>query len=244
MCCWRNKLKSKKKYKIFKWDKKLVGKISNFREETDKSQKIISKHLTGVDEIIKIYSNKIFELYETSLQVTEEVSNSSSNLSKLTDEIDNISEKITFQSNLVNDHSVFQEEMYRSVLTLIPDVKNAYQINISLNDAAEKGKENIKDTVNSIKKLEKYQEQMLAVIKILKDYNTKSILIMENITKIRNENDVITNHNRELLTKYNKWNNSFIVKDHLQGRWLLPEHSEKIKDIVFRKITYKNSYRK
>lgn len=171
---------SRKNVEHLKKYETIIKKISSLRSTTENANQSIHKNLNEISSIMQTYTNKVDDLFHSSLSITTEIEDSEKNLDIMQNAIKDISEKISMQSKLMTTNYENQSKIAEQIKTIDHKVNDASQINKQLNSTAKESKENVHNMMTEIQDLGVYQKQMLVIIGVISNIASKTNLLAMN----------------------------------------------------------------
>jgi methyl-accepting chemotaxis protein len=159
----------------------VADEIRNLADESGIKTKQIS-------DIIKSMNAKI----DQSVSLVENVSNS----------LLEITEKVEESYPIISEISVSMDELMISNKEMLESNQQLVSNAQSIKESADKELSVSDEYKTTFKRLKEYFEELSNIVGSLKDYNTQSLIILQNISKIREENETVNQNIEELLQKY------------------------------------------
>ena len=159
----------------------VADEIRNLADESGIKTKQIS-------DIIKSMNAKI----DQSVSLVENVSNS----------LLEITEKVEESYPIISEISVSMDELMISNKEMLEGNQQLVSNAQSIKESADKELSVSDEYKTTFKRLKEYFEELSNIVGSLKDYNTQSLSILQNISKIREENETVNQNIEELLQKY------------------------------------------
>lgn len=159
----------------------VADEIRNLADESGIKTKQIS-------DIIKSMNAKI----DQSVSLVENVSNS----------LLEITEKVEESYPIISEISVSMDELMISNKEMLESNQQLVSNAQSIKESADKELSVSDEYKTTFKRLKEYFEELSNIVGSLKDYNTQSLSILQNISKIREENETVNQNIEELLQKY------------------------------------------
>jgi methyl-accepting chemotaxis protein len=212
----------------------IIGVISNISQQTNMlamNANIEAAHAGDAGRGFGVVADEIRKLADESGIRTKEISDIIKNMNAKIDDsvnlVENVSnslleitEKVEKSYPIISEISTSMDELMISNKEMLKSNEELVSNATAIKESADKESAVSDEYRTTFKKLKDYFEELKEIVGNLKEYNSKSIDILHNISRIRKENDKINQRIEELLSKYRDDDNdkSLPIKDLEQSK--------------------------
>ncbi len=200
----------------------IIGVISNISQQTNMlamNANIEAAHAGDAGRGFGVVADEIRKLADESGIRTKEISDIIKNMNAKIDDsvnlVENVSnslleitEKVEKSYPIISEISTSMDELMISNKEMLKSNEELVSNASAIKESADKERLVSDEYSSTFRKLKDYFEELREIVGNLKEYNSKSINILQNISRIRHENDKINQRIEELLSKYRDDDNS------------------------------------
>ncbi|GAB1483548.1 hypothetical protein MASR2M78_23640 [Treponema sp.] len=159
---------------------KMMEKVGTLKKEADASGTSIAEAFKETSQVMQAFMEKDEDLLDASKRLEAVSESAQNNLSSLLHSVEEITESVSRQASLADEHSATQERMSGAFESIRADVVHADEVTQHLASLAKEGKGTLEQTIAGVKGLAEYQAKTLEIVGTLSKISHQTNLLAMN----------------------------------------------------------------